>query len=1020
MENINKCNITIINYSNIAKLRDNKELFSKIKDADLHICASLITSIAMNFEYGKELESKIVINSGNFIGDIAGSWDQRETKLIQRLKLHNEIKLLEEEALVNKDEEYKELISTIKGNREDMLSSLRLLVECNIYPEDIEKNIDNITDEIKVFLDIWKRLELVDEEILKFRKKIYDELEDEKKLESELIKAANKSKTKQIKGLKKYFIEKSNLDYFIHKKSELENEIYNQIDTNIKAKEDEITKLAESIKHIEEVVNDKYEVKKVEKKFKKIVLQGFYFITPIQESIINLIIEKLNDVEIIFLNNYDKNNKEIFDIWDKTFANKYYPIKSNKYIGSKKTSFKWSDVFAEIYNGNSENLDETIKYIDSNIQRPIIKEYTNMITFQDDNDFENIDENTNNVYYSPDSEQLNSILDDVYPRKTKKHILSRPIGQLIRILHKIWNDSESIDLNIDVDILESCFVTGWLTIVHNGKEHNATSQVHNLRKIKNYFNDCKTLSQWEERYKLWKEGKEFIENNIGIKHILWNFSFFDVKDEDMILINLFVKQINNLVKLLNNDEESKYQKEALISSHFENIQSLIDKVLEITKKEIEDEEDQKVIDSLVKVLKEGPNNITCLSDDVIDALSEYLNTENTEYEGLDEKILNIKDIDASSILNKYKTVNLCQITSDFIPGIKNRYTWPLSKSFIQNLIDTIGNDDELLELRINRLKLIIEENTSRNKYLLFNALEASNNISVSLIKNINNEEYRECVYMTLLKSKANLEVENDNDTEFGFSKNKVELVDDYYSYSENKDYFNEKVNGNRKERRSQFNKKNINIQLHRMLRHCPKRHSYYIIKEKNTCKINNLSYVDDFHQRILFSRLMQIIHDHCVRDHSIRDRIRLNSIDDIINNQDKMDENFHVLLELVGRYFPQWTDIGKNSLINDSIKYKIANFEYNDDIVGYIYDKGTSNKVQIPIIIPSPKSINCDNTSDNYDDNINYSVQVRYISYKGAIKGIAQAIEVEKNNCKWCNCIDLCKESVYSVDLKKS
>lgn len=104
--------------------------------------------------------------------------------------------------------------------------------------------------------------------------------------------------------------------------------------------------------------------------------------------------------------------------------------------------------------------------------------------------------------------------------------------------------------------------------------------------------------------------------------------------------------------------------------------------------------------------------------------------------------------------------------------------------------------------------------------------------------------------------------------------------------------------------------------------------------------------------------------------------------------------------------------------MNDAINYKISNFEYNDDIIEYINDNTRRDKKEIPIIIPSPKSIDCDNIGDKYYDDINYSVEVKYLSYNGMQKGIAQAFDIDKSTCKWCNCIDLCRESLYSVDLK--
>lgn len=1021
-------NIKIINYNDITKLREDECLFESIKNADIHICASLVNSIAMNFEYGKDFKNNSIISMSHFIGGITGSWDNRDTKLVQRIKLNNEIKLLEDGFTLTGDEKYRELVSTIRGNREDMLSSIRLLVECNIFPEDIEQKINNLSDEMKVFLTIWKRLELVDEEILMFRNMMYRLLEDKDTLEEKMIFAINIAKEKQIESLKKYFIDKSNLNHFINKKIELKNRC-SENDENVKYIEKEINILNEKIEYIKHIVKKDYTMNSTESLPKTIVLQGFYFITPIQERIISLINETFDKVEIIFLNNYNENYKDIFDIWDKSFSRTFYPIINSEDIVHINKTYKWSDVFAEVYKGNTKNINSIIKNIDSKIQKPVINEYENMITFQDENNFENTDENINLVYYSPESEQLNGILDDVFPRKTKKHILSRPIGQLIRILYNIWNDSDSTDLKINIDTLESCIATGWITIIRDGKEENAMEYLHKLRKIRAYFIDCTVLSDWKNKFEIWGQGKNFIENDLGIRNILWNFSFWDITEEDMETIKLILETVKEMALLLNNsDENEKYNDQATISEHFKNIQILINKIVESAKEEIEDEEDKKVIDALVKVLETKKNDITCLSDDVIEALSEYLNTENIEFEGIDARILDIKDIDSSSILNKYRNVNLCQLTSEFIPDLKSRYTWPLTKNFIDSLIQNIVDGDELLELRLNRLRLIIEERKSRNKYLLFNALESSSNINISLIKNVNNEEYRESIYINILKDVGNLTVKSDENMKYDFTRNNVVLKSSNYNFEESKNYFNEKVihtrlrkekidrttiKSHRNNRIEEFKKNNSKIQLHRILINCPKRHSYYN-------NLIHLSYTDDFHHKKLFSRLIQIIYESCTRDNNLRTKLSQKEIRNPKGDKVGVEDNFHNILDNIGMFFPQWTLIEKISLVNDAINNKGYDYDYNDDIVELIKDKGTSDNHKFPIIIPNPLKIYADNIDDNYNEDSNYHFTVKHLHIGKWEKRIAQIDNMNCETCKWCNCIDLCKDSTYSVDLKNS
>lgn len=83
-----------------------------------------------------------------------------------------------------------------------------------------------------------------------------------------------------------------------------------------------------------------------------------------------------------------------------------------------------------------------------------------------------------------------------------------------------------------------------------------------------------------------------------------------------------------------------------------------------------------------------------------------------------------------------------------------------------------------------------------------------------------------------------------------------------------------------------------------------------------------------------------------------------------------------------------------------------------------IKDIKTKHKVNISIIIPSTNAIHCDNIESNYNEDINYSINVSKVSYNGKSKEVFNAVEIDESTCTWCNCRKLCKESVYSVDLR--
>ena len=704
--------IKVINYNDIAKLKKHKE-YELIKKS-LHICAAASTTRGMYYTYGKDFEMPI-LSIGDITDSIVGEWNDSIVKLGQYTSITRYIKELNEQ-LKSQPEystKYERLLKGMRRNQKEIQNAIRSLVECNIFPHEFEP----MTDEEKIFLALWSKLESNenDKSIYAFRNEIYNNLNNDKEFKKRFREAILKA----IEQQQKILIRENNYN-------EPESRSY------------------KILKRYKEVIVGKQGTPR------RVVLHGFYYIRPIQDRVISLM--QNAGIEIIFLNWYDEKHSEVFQIWDKTFDESWgYPSKKEWITDSNKDAYRWSDLFADIYEGkvNQENLNK-IKLG----KMPQLKCYDNSIEFI--NDYKNSN-NMNDNYYSPESHKMDIILKDYFPEKFKnRHFLSYPIGQFLYEIHKMWDEDES-QLKIDIDCLQQCFSSGWLSTEINGKKENSKDYIYDLYLIKSYFKNCETINQWKDRLNLLKSIKSEVVNNLNTSkekedinyrfhqsssNPFMKFSFFKIDESRIDAIIKFINRLINIATYLFSDNE-----EIKLSEYMKKI----DRVIERTTFDDINEVEEQIVTNLKKtILRPLKNEVYCYPEDIADAIILFLggdfetNEDNNREKRNDGIIEPIEKIEGASIAYRPEAcIHICQISEDAMPGNNRSYPWPLNKENIKRINTSRSYSNRLLD----RMKLIYDETGAINRYLFYCTLQSSDNIKFSWIKNWEDKVIDQSVYI---------------------------------------------------------------------------------------------------------------------------------------------------------------------------------------------------------------------------------------------------------------------------------
>ncbi|MBM7609141.1 hypothetical protein JOD29_002407 [Lysinibacillus composti] len=826
--------IRVLTYSTVEQLYEENSAFLQWNDS-LHITStvSLRKGIFENLAEENDWLTRPVLTFGQILNKIGNKdwyWYSSKTQLKQFSIISQKLRELAEENGIQDEKTF----NAMSKNKQVLLRTIRMFTEAKETSDSVRRKLSNkVSVEEELALIIWKALERdgtfaayrqwlaeftdVQSTDAKFTSMVGDILLDVYNNENELER-----QMANLKPLTRYYDEKD-LEILIHRATK---------------------SLLSS---------------------KKIVLHGFYFITPIQKQIIKAL--DAAGYEIVQLINYQENYPNVFEAVEDFLEIEKYPFEPV----SKTPAFinKIAQKFLQVCEGDF-SLDITNmpdKYF----------EFNHMYQFKEfiENDMQ-IDKEINDFLISPRAREIRRQVEDInsMPPLTLKDY---PIGRFLIDLHSLnittfdeekkqFNDREELS----IDILVRIFASGYIKV--SGTSTHLL--VKDLKKLEERLNNKTTFEEWIVEIETIIDDKNRIEAALTPDDITLTadneiyvyknrlLSYFDVPEENLKLILEALEEARNLYNIIFTDKtiEVKMYVERLLE-HLEG------KIVP----NIEREEEIAVAEQLLEKLNDMRSSDFEHFDrqDLIQGLRFFLseeleNTDNSLFgESLiDSKIVSLQDGDFLPFAEN-QSVHLAFLDNKALPLSQKLVTWPFNDDSMEVLYK-----DSLLELVQKRKK----NDAAITKYLLYLIMVNAANLKFSTVANVGVErELKRSFYLDLLK----IETASSDVKENGLSTNMQQI-----------NYISKTIS---------FKKRKQSALLLETKTICNKRMILSYLLQQSP------SFESEFHHRFLFEKFIAQL-KFFSRHYSI----------DLSKNE---------IREVVSDWFPQWDETKRSILATNGEKW---------------------------------------------------------------------------------------------------
>ena len=622
---------TIYDYKDIRKFE--QSLLSEELKSGIIVTATASLAEALRAYYPEY----IVLGMHELISELIPEWDESTKDLRNYISLRNSM-----DSYAADTEDDATVLLSLQRNAADIWNAILLLVEADVYPQDIP---DYMPAPIQHFKDIWRQLEVENSTLMNLRAQFAFRLSDK---------------------------------------------------TNV------VTSIKSCIRHIYD--NQDADIEK-----RRFFLLGFYFITPIQARIIDIL--SASHIDISYLNCHDEHYPYANEIWEKTFEEEY---KERSTIDIQ-PEISFDNSFGDLLNGAPNRLDIDINKYSSNLEfaqamRKPIYEGASLFT--------------------PDLKGCETILKEYYPECfERKHLLAFPVGQYIYYLHMMWNSLHG-RLELKYDYVYKCFATGWLTSdLINGRDY-----IYELSKMELFFKDCITLEDWRDRFGELKAAKRTIQNYKTKRgpqkrwhELLGNpfnqLSIFNLSYETIERIEVLLEKLIQDAELLFSSTGKVH-----IGDHFTKITKIIKEHLD--REEILDDEIE-IAKELVRSLEmAGAYDQECPLSAIKDAIVlliggrlDAADTLDKEISLTEERIVPLSMVESSILTNYGEDIYLVLADEFTLPGMPRELPWPLSNELLDAL-QTVGREDT--ERYVAQMRSVINNRPLSYRYLFFSFLSNVN------------------------------------------------------------------------------------------------------------------------------------------------------------------------------------------------------------------------------------------------------------------------------------------------------
>jgi hypothetical protein len=686
----------------------------------------------------------------------------------------------------------------------------------------------------------------------------------------------------------------------------------------------------------------------------KLVLHGFYFITPEQQRFLKLL--QRAGFEIIFFNYYDERFPNTFD-FTKAFISKRFQWTDSWFIQEENTMPLESSGAAFLHsfeNGKSIKHPEKKKIIAYDsffdfLHQVIIKHYPigEKREYPNGKDFQLIATN---------ADILNEILVQYYPEDfaDKRNFLNYPAGQFIMKIHEMLQGGR---IHLNEEILMATFSSGWLfdkKTIQNGRDYT-----HALQQLFPFFAGCTTLDKWIERIdELVVQYNQILPlfegpaDNRVLESIRSPFakiaylSLEKAKVEQIREFFILLEEMATDLFVLSTDTVS-------LKEHFERLEKLMKEHNPIQHTVLQNEE-KRLIEKLNYKISLIEDDHQFLYEDLEKAMNFYLSGKFSDDE--ETFIKPFIEVDGEAFKNNNRQIYLTGLDEQGLPLSEFTTPWPL----LDSTFDELSKKHQVLELNSLRNKSV----KSISRYLLFIAMEflAVDKLELSWICNfLDRVDLQPAVYVHYLDMK----IENHKFEINPGTKTRSNLFD-FTQYSHSEDKLQQAFNELKYE----------DILAEYEL--CPRRFYYGFVLDRHPV------FTEEFMHQFIFSELVKLVK----------------------RDTRKPDEE---VIQFVSDLFPQWSDFRKETIAQKSLSYRISSKNKQELIMENFSVSETRKNFQFPGLKNKDRQKLFEDVHQRKNEIMR---ALKEPNEENALK-----LEAKSGyNCRFCPHQDWCTDVVYGVD----
>ena len=437
----------------------------------------------------------------------------------------------------------------------------------------------------------------------------------------------------------------------------------------------------------------------------KLIVCGFYYFTPIQQHIFELL-EHVG-VELVYLIPYRIEEPWVYEIWNTTYSKELQHLREYQRSNFNKTT------------------------------RITIQEFKTSLEFIKACHPSN---QQGGRLYSSNDKQANKLLQDFYPESYgKRRLLAYPIGQFVGILNSLWDHQEN-EIRITTQQMIDLFATGWLA--YEGK--SGKSHVHDVMKLMPYFRDCERMEEWNVRLKeLRRVYQEVILGfRVGAKEKrvvppMEHMPYFSVGQEELEVILRLIERILEMAQELFVQSE-----EMFLVDYVRKLEQLLFQY-EMSN-ELYHEERILIEELFLELGKPYEFDTLCRTSDLSTGLRLFLEDKLSEGElQLDQKALVAPLYQVEAQVAKGGKVHICYSDVEHLPGPNKQYVWPLTEQLLLQCYKLKKN------AKLQNIIYIMKVTPLCNRYFVFSSL--SNEVKFSWIRDVGHKLLSASPYIPMIE-----------------------------------------------------------------------------------------------------------------------------------------------------------------------------------------------------------------------------------------------------------------------------